>query len=75
MAIRPWISSGHWMPASASTMPRARIEADDPVHRPHVEQHGAGGELLAAHGVPPAGHADRLAGGARRRQRGPQRRF
>ena len=49
------------------------IEGDDPPHRPHVEQNRAGGELLAAHGVPSARDRDRLARGARRRQRGAQR--
>ena len=43
------------------------VEPDDPSHRPGVEQDRVGGELLAAHGVPTACHADLLALGARRR--------
>jgi hypothetical protein len=34
-----------------------------------VDQDGAGGELLATHGVPSAGHADRLALAAGSRER------
>jgi hypothetical protein len=45
------------------------VEGDDPLHRPRVDEHRVGGELLAAHGVPSAGHADRLARAACRRQR------
>ena len=38
--------------------PTRGIERDDPVHPAHVEMHGVGAELLAAHRVPRPGDAD-----------------
>jgi hypothetical protein len=51
------------------------IEVDDPPHRSDIEKYGIAGELLTAHRVPSACHADRLAFRARGRQRRPQRRL
>ena len=69
------MSSGHWMPASDFDHAALGVEPDDPVQRPGIEQDRPGGELLPAHGVASARHAHRLAFGAGRRQRLPQRRL
>ena len=56
----PSISSGHWMPGLDLDHRRARGRTPSTRSMPrHVEQHGAGRELLAAHRVPAAGDADR----------------
>jgi hypothetical protein len=55
--------------------PALGVERDDAVHRPHVDEHPASGELLTAHGMPPAGDCDRLALAAGRGDGCRQRRF